>query len=85
MTDERLLRNEEIKRDMRREIYQGGIRHEVRVVRSIGLPDLEEAIAPVVCMENGDDPYYQQFFRNRAEVEAFISSLNTAADEAWPR
>ncbi len=40
--------------------------------------------APVVWMVNDGDPYYEQFFQDRAEVEAFIAKLKAAADEAWP-
>ena len=59
------------------DVEGGGAGHDVWVER-------DTPIGPVVLMANDDDAYYQQTFRNRAELEAFITSLRAAADEAWP-
>ena len=39
---------------------------------------------PVVWLANDEDPFYMQYFQDRAEVEEFVAKLRKAADEAWP-
>lgn len=38
---------------------------------------------PAVGMANDCDDHYVQYFRSRAELDAFISALITAANDAW--
>jgi hypothetical protein len=38
-----------------------------------------------VFLSNDDDGYYQQDFKNREELQAFVDHLWQIADEAWPK
>ena len=42
------------------------------------------AINGEVLLSNDDDPYYEQAFNNREELQAFVDHLWQVADEAWP-
>lgn len=37
-----------------------------------------------VFLSNDDDPYYQQDFKSREELQAFVDHLWRIADEVWP-
>lgn len=38
-----------------------------------------------VFLSNDDDPHYQQGFKTREELQAFVDHLLQIADEAWPQ
>ena len=84
-TQEKMQRNECEKARRLLPIKSGGISHDVWVVRFIGLPGMQEPIDPVVELANNGDPHYVQVFRNRDELETFVSGLLAVADDAWPK
>ena len=81
---EKIKRNDRLKLHERQRIEDGGVSHEVCVTRSVGLPDMEEPVDPVVELVNDDDGFYVQVFRSRSELGAFVTKLLAAADDAWP-
>ena len=81
---EKIERNGRVKAAHLSRIEDGGVSHVVWVTRSVGLPDMEESVNPVVELANDDDGYYVQVFRNRSELQLFVSNLLVAADDAWP-
>lgn len=64
----------------------GNCDHEAFVVDHIfgmGESNLAKVDPPVVGLCNTDDSYYIQYFKNREEVERFITELRAVAEEAW--
>lgn len=39
----------------------------------------------IVWLANGDDDYYKESFKSRAELEVFIAKLRACADECWSK
>ena len=37
-----------------------------------------------VFLSNNDDPYYEQCFESREQMQDFIDYLTRIADKAWP-
>ena len=82
--EQKSKRNDYVKHRVLLRIKDGGVNHEAWVTRHVGLPDMQEPIAPVVEISNDDDGHYVQAFRSRAELDAFVSRILAVADEAWP-
>ena len=82
--DKNVERNSYVKILAMRRIESGGVNHDVWVTRHVGLPDMQEPIFPVVELSNDEDGHYVQVFRSRAELDAFVSRILAAADDAWP-
>ena len=82
--EKKIARNDRLIANALQRINDGGCAHGVWVTSSVGLPDMEIPVGPVVEMANDDDGYYVQVFRSRSELDEFVSRLLAAANAAWP-